>query len=92
MRRCNYPRKAAPQICDRCRKPLGSDDVRVTHREAGKAVGEVVFCSMECFRLYWRSELDGEVKAEVTRQTNSEKNEIYKCVCPACKRRIRALG
>ena len=69
-----------------------SEEVRVTRHEAGKVVGELSFCGVECFRLYHRKDLDGEVKQEITRRTNSENNAIYKQVCPACKRRIRALG
>ena len=86
------PQKAEPRYCDRCRKPLGSDEVRVTRHEAGKVTGEALFCTDECLRAHYREELDGAVTHEVALRTNSEKNEIYKLVCPACKRRIRQLG
>lgn len=86
------PNKAAPRNCDRCGKLLGSDEVRVTRYEAGKVVGELHFCGDECLRAQIRSELNDAVTKEITLRTNSEKNEIYKQVCPACKRRIRQLG
>jgi len=54
--------------------------------------GEVFFCGDECLRSHYRRELDDAVTKEITRRTNSEKNEIYKLVCPACKSRIRRLG
>ena len=91
MRRAS-PRKAVPQNCDRCSKPLGSERVRVTRYEAGKVSGELHFCGDGCLRAQIRSELDDAVVGEIERRTSSEKNDIYKQVCPACKRRIRALG
>jgi hypothetical protein len=91
MRRAS-PSKAVPQNCDRCSKPLGSERVRVTRYEAGKVSGELHLCTDECLRAHYRMEIDDAVNKEIARRTGSEKNGIYKLVCPACKRRIRQLG
>lgn len=58
----------------------------MTHRFVGQRVDtELNFCSGDCLKdHFW----DEGIRDEINKELSTEKNWLYKQICPACRNRI----
>lgn len=73
-------------LCAHCKKFCKDEVFRLSRTSVGDNRERVVkFCCRECLDEY----LDLVPRSKSKEEVKKEANELYKLVCPACKRRIR---